>query len=112
MLGLHHERRHQRDDGMEGRQIKKGSETCSDRAGGVCLTWFGIKVNSWDTMNVARLTEPQPFGSVPTDLFSGYCQLPHNQCWASYSKNVIYYSLLVTPFKSNIVTLLITFWQQ
>ncbi len=26
------------------------------------------------------------------------------QCWASYSKNVIYYSLLVTPFKSNIVT--------
>lgn len=57
MLGLHHERRHQRDDGMEGRQIKKGSETCSDRAGGVCLTWFGIKVNSWDTMNVARLIE-------------------------------------------------------
>ncbi len=34
------------------------------------------------------------------------------QCWASYSTNVIYYSLLVTPFKSNIVTLLITFWQQ
>ncbi len=34
------------------------------------------------------------------------------QCWASYSNNVIYYSLLVTPFKSNIVTLLITFWQQ
>ncbi len=24
----------------------------------------------------------------------------------------IYYSLLVTPFKSNIITLLITFWQQ
>ncbi len=34
------------------------------------------------------------------------------QCWASYSKNVIYYSLLVTTFKINIVTLLITFWQQ
>ncbi len=34
------------------------------------------------------------------------------QCWASYSKNVIYYSLLVTRFKSNIVTLLVTFWQQ
>ncbi len=29
------------------------------------------------------------------------------QCWASYSKNVIYYSLLVTPFKSNIVTYLL-----
>ncbi len=29
-----------------------------------------------------------------------------DQRWASYSKNVIYYSLLVTPFKSNIVTLL------
>ncbi len=25
-------------------------------------------------------------------------------CWVSYSNNVIYYSLLVTPFKSNIVT--------
>ncbi len=36
----------------------------------------------------------------------------YSQCWASYSKNVIYYSLLVTTFKSNIVTLLITFWQQ
>ncbi len=35
-----------------------------------------------------------------------------DQCWASYSKNVIYYSLLVTPFKSNIVTLLIIFWQE
>ncbi len=35
-----------------------------------------------------------------------------DQCWASYLKNVIYYSLLVTPFKSNIVALLITFWQQ
>ncbi len=35
-----------------------------------------------------------------------------HQCWASYSNNIIYYSLLVTPFKSNIVTLLITFWQQ
>ncbi len=31
-----------------------------------------------------------------------------HQCWACYAKNVIYYSLLVTPFKSNIVTLLIT----
>ncbi len=39
-------------------------------------------------------------------------RITHNQCWASYSKNVIYYSLLVTPFESNIVTLLITFWQQ
>ncbi len=28
----------------------------------------------------------------------------HQQCWASYSKNVIYYSLLVTIFNSNIVT--------
>ncbi len=27
-----------------------------------------------------------------------------DQCWVSYSKNVIYYSLLVTLFKSNIVT--------
>ncbi len=35
-----------------------------------------------------------------------------DQCWASYSNNVIYYSLLVTPFKSNIATLLITLWQQ
>ncbi len=26
------------------------------------------------------------------------------QCWVSYSKNVIYDSSLVTPFKSNIVT--------
>ncbi len=39
-------------------------------------------------------------------------QITAEQCWASYSNNVIYYSLLVTPFKSNIVTLLITFWQQ
>ncbi len=38
--------------------------------------------------------------------------ISNSQCWASYSKNVIYYSLLVTPFKSNIVTLLVTFWQQ
>ncbi len=38
--------------------------------------------------------------------------MSHRQCWASYSNNVIYYSLLVTPFKSNIVNLLITFWQQ
>ncbi len=38
--------------------------------------------------------------------------LYRDQCWASYSKNVIYYSLLVTPFKRNIVTLLITFCQQ
>lgn len=28
------------------------------------------------------------------------------------TNNVIYYSLLATPFKSNVVTLLITFWQQ
>ncbi len=25
--------------------------------------------------------------------------LTQGQCWASYSKNVIYYSLLVTPLK-------------
>ncbi len=41
-----------------------------------------------------------------------WVNLLYKQCWASYSKNVIYYSLLVTPFKSNIVTLLITVWQQ
>ncbi len=41
-----------------------------------------------------------------------YKLFSHYQCWASYSKNVVYYSLLVTPFKSTIVTLLITFWQQ
>ncbi len=39
-------------------------------------------------------------------------RLLFDQCWASYSNNVIYYSLLVINFKSNIVTLLITFWQQ
>ncbi len=48
-----------------------------------------------------------------TQTFAPYCkEVYESQCWASYSKNVIYYSLLVTPFKSNIVTLLITFWQQ
>ncbi len=32
----------------------------------------------------------------------------NKQCWASYSKNVIYYSLLVTtPFKSDIVLYLL-----
>ncbi len=33
--------------------------------------------------------------------------ITNDQCWASYSKNVIYYSLLVTPFKSNIVIMLL-----
>ncbi len=33
-------------------------------------------------------------------------------CIIKKKKKCKYYSLLVTPFKSNIVTLLITFWQQ
>ncbi len=53
------------------------------------------------------------FFSVSTKHFhfgASLVTIPTNtQCWASYSKNVIYYSLLVTPFKCNIVTLLITF---
>ncbi len=54
----------------------------------------------------------QPFITLAyKQMFTEY-QFTGQQCWASYSKNVIYYSLLVTPFKSNIVTLLITFWQQ
>ncbi len=46
--------------------------------------------------------------TIGSPIFS----VAHHQCWASYSNNVIYYALLVSPFKSNIVTLLITFWQQ
>ncbi len=38
---------------------------------------------------------------IPIPVFVHVCDI---QCWVSYSKNVIYYSLLVTPFKSNIVT--------
>ncbi len=33
--------------------------------------------------------------------------LGHGQCWASYSNNVIYYSLLVTPFKSIVLLYLL-----
>ncbi len=52
--------------------------------------------------------------SCVSGIYSGVWgdAMSHRQCWASYSNNVIYYSLLVTPFKSNIVNLLITFWQQ
>ncbi len=43
-----------------------------------------------------------------------YLNIGYSYCYIStvlgyYSKNVIYYSLLVTPFKSNIVIWLITF---
>ncbi len=51
-----------------------------------------------------------PVGLTTNISYSGIL-LWYWQCWASYSNNVIYYSLLVTPFKSNIVTFRITFWQ-
>ncbi len=38
--------------------------------------------------------------------------MSHNQCWASYSENVIKYWLLITPFKSNHVIVLITLFQK
>ncbi len=70
----------------------------------------------------ATLLLPQPILDVLppwtrgcASSVGGICKnavITQSQCWASYSKNVIYCSLLVTPFKSNIVTLLITFWQQ
>ncbi len=46
-------------------------------------------------------------GSVSVILLLDIKYLSVCQCWASYSNNVIYYSLLVTHFKSNIVTLLL-----
>ncbi len=58
--------------------------------------------------NVMQLKSAFELMSVQTDTNISLSLLYDNQCWASYSNNVIYYSLLVTPFKSNIVTLLLS----
>ncbi len=41
---------------------------------------------------------------------SQYIRCVPNQCWASYSENVI--KLLIIPFKSNHITVLITLFQK
>ncbi len=65
------------------------------------------KSNLWISCQLYR-TVPNPLTKEES------CRVYNcdDQWWASYPNNVICYSLLVTPFKSNIVTLLITFWQQ
>ncbi len=54
------------------------------------------------TFRVCR-TVRKSFGAM-LRFFLRFFRTCVQQCWAGYSKSVIYYSLLVTPFKSNIVT--------
>ncbi len=72
-----------------------------------------LVVCSLITMSVILLTPGTCSNTASCSLSAPQLQAVNQsqtlaQCWARYSNNVIYHSLLVTPFKSNIVT----FWQQ
>ncbi len=62
------------------------------------------KVSQWSVSSrTERFLSPKLSQALLT-IISSFTGVIHNQCWTCYSKNVIYYSLIVTPFKSNIVT--------